>query len=149
MVIDVEGDVFKAKEDLLIHGCNCFNTMNSGVAKQVKLLYPGAWEEDQKTIKGDKFKLGTFTVWSGKHNYYNQTIVVVNLYTQYRYGRDKMYADYDAIRVGLENVHEIFPLQTIALPMIGAGLAGGDWKIINDIINDVFKNQELIKIYKW
>ena len=144
----IEGDVFKATQDVLIHGANCFNTFGSGVAKQVKLLYPGAWEEDQKTIKGDESKLGTFTVWAGTHSYYDQTLFVVNLYTQYRYGTDKMYVDYDAVRTGLENVYETFPFQTIAMPMIGAGLAGGDWNIINDNINEVFKEQELV-IYKW
>ena len=47
--------------DVVIHGCNCFNTTGAGVAKQIKLQYPEAYQADKLTIKGDKGKLGSYT----------------------------------------------------------------------------------------
>jgi len=35
-IINYGADIFTFKSDVLIHGCNCFNTMGSGVAKQIK-----------------------------------------------------------------------------------------------------------------
>ena len=65
--------------DVLIHGCNCMNTMGAGIAKQIK-RFPEAYAVDKKTIKGSKDKLGTCTMSlvqlkNGKHFF-------VNAYTQ-------------------------------------------------------------------
>lgn len=150
MIEEIQGDVFKAEEDVLIHGCNCKNNMGSGVARRVRELYPEAWQVDQDTLRGDKNKLGTFTFWTGKHIYYDQNITIVNLYSQYDYGRKKVYADYDAIRKGLKEVEFVFRGKSFAMPRIGAGLAHGDWTIIKKIIEEVFtghKKNELVRIY--
>lgn len=143
---ELRGDVFKAKEDILIHGCNCFCKMGSGVAKTVREIYPEAWEADQKTIRGDESKLGTYTFWGGRHYYYNQPITVINLYSQYNYNRRKINADYDAIEKGLKKLAFVCNGSSIAMPRIGAGLAGGDWDIIKKIINDAF-GEQIVKVY--
>jgi O-acetyl-ADP-ribose deacetylase (regulator of RNase III) len=150
MLEEIQGDVFKAKEQILIHGCNCHNAMGSGVAKTIRKIYPGAWLEDQKTLWGDKNKLGTFTSWSGKHYYYDQDITVINLYSQYKYGHTEVYADYKAILDGLKQVEFVYRGASFAMPRIGAGLARGDWAKIKDIIKVVFtgyKANEIVRIY--
>ena len=58
-------------------------------------------------------------------------------YTQYAYGRNKVNVDYDAISKVFELINKDFANHiNIGIPMIGAGLAGGDWNIISDIINE-------------
>lgn len=150
MIEEIKGDVFKAKESVLIHGCNCFCTMGAGIAKRIKELYPKVYEADQMTKKGDKNKLGTFNFWIGKHYYYDQRITVINLYSQYEYGSKGLYADYDAIRKGLESIEFAFRGLSFAMPKIGAGLAGGKWATIKKIIEDSFigyKKNEVVRIY--
>lgn len=147
MIKEIQGDVFKAKEDLLIHGCNCFRAMGAGIAKGIRELYHGAWFEDQKSLWGDKIKLGNYTFWTGQHYYYPQNITVINIYTQYKYGHTEVYADYNAITNGLLQVKDNFPNKSIAMPRIGAGLARGDWNVIFRIINDVFTDDRDVKIY--
>ena len=41
---------------------------------------------------------------------------------------------YDAIRDVMFKINETFFGKRIGIPMIGAGLAGGDWNIIKNII---------------
>lgn len=150
MIEEIQGDVFKSKEKVLIHGCNCFCNWGAGVAKRMRELYPQAYEMDLISQRGDKNKLGHFTWWTGVHHYYDQQIVVVNLYSQYMYGRDKVHADYKAIQEGLEEIEFVWRGSTFAMPKIGAGLAGGDWNKIKDIITDVFigyKKNEIVKVY--
>ena len=147
MIEEIKGDVFKAKEDIIIHGCNCYCTWGAGVAKTMLKLYPHAFEKDSLTNRGDKNKLGDFSYWQGKHYYYDQNITVVNLYSQYKYGHTEIYADYDAIKEVLETVEYVFRGYSIAMPKIGAGLAGGDWATIKKIIEDVFNKNELVRIY--
>jgi len=67
-------------------------------------------------------------------------LIVVNAYTQYLYGRnhadgDKSPVDYAAIEMCMKKINHLFKGKHIGLPKIGAGLAGGDWNRIENIIN--------------
>lgn len=44
--------------------------------------------------------------------------------------------DYYALRCVFEKIKEGFPDKRIGFPMIGAGLAGGDWSKIKEIIKE-------------
>ena len=146
MIKYIKGDLFLGKEDIIVHGCNCFCTFGAGIAYQLKKLYPEAFQIDQQTIKGDRLKLGTYTQWNGKHYLYpERNIIIINAYTQYYYANEGLKPfDYQAFLIILDKLKENFKDKTIAMPKIGAGLAGGDWKIIEKMINDVFEEKEII-----
>lgn len=128
--------------DVIIHGANCFNTMRAGIAKQIASAFREAYLVDLKTLCGDVRKLGNFS--SAKVKLKDKNLLIVNAYTQYRYGRDRRHVDYDAVRSVFhalgkqfrkwqdETTHRI----QIGYPMIGAGLAGGDFNIIAKIIDE-------------
>lgn len=144
MQIEITGDLVELAKtneiDVIIHGCNCFNNMGAGIAKQIAKEFPLASKIDSLTTHGDKNKLGSITT-----SYIDEyDLTVVNAYTQYAYGGGKINADYDAIKKCFDTIAEVLGVtgETIAYPKIGAGLAGGDWKIINDIINESLKNVE-------
>lgn len=142
----------QGKFDVIVHGCNCLCTMGSGIAKQIKDRYPKAYLTDQMTEKGDMDKLGKFTqaYISGfrqnkdknlKSWHYNFTII--NAYTQYGFHpREKVNADYTAIANVFKQIKMLYDMNPqapcrIGIPKIGAGLAGGDWAIIENIIDDI------------
>ncbi len=151
MITEIEGDVFYSKDNILIHGCNCYGVMGAGVARIVRKFYPLAFVEDKKTGKGDSSKLGRYTHSKQKHHYYpEQDIIVINAYTQYGYSwnsYNSQVVDYHAIRTVMTSIEKDFPEKSISMPRIGAGLAGGNWKIISDIINDVFKEHNITVFY--
>jgi len=132
----IKGDlVVLAKEgkfDVISHGCNCFCNFGAGIAKSIKQNFPQAYAADLKTCKGNKKKLGSCSV----AEIDGLDLTVVNSYTQFRYGRDKMHVDYKAVRKCMKLIAECFPRSRIGLPKIGAGLAGGDWNIILGIIEE-------------
>ena len=139
----VNGDLIDlAKQghfDVILHGCNCFCTMGRGIALAVKNEFPAAYEADRSTQKGDRSKLGSYSradIFSNKH-----PLTVVNAYTQFDYKGPGVKADYDAIRAVMTKVKEDFSGQRIGYPLIGAGLAGGDWNIIESIIREELKNE--------
>jgi len=129
----IKGDLIKlaieGEFDVIVHGCNCHCTMGSGIAKQIRKEFPGAYNIDQQTNKGDIDKLGEVTIW------FDTNVTVVNAYTQYNYGgRGVKYADYDAIKNCMKKIKTEFTGKRIGLPLIGCGLAGGDWKVVSEII---------------
>ncbi|MCH8553217.1 MAG: macro domain-containing protein [Natronospirillum sp.] len=118
---------------VIVHGCNCFNTWGAGLARQMRQQFPDAYAADLATLRGDSAKLGTYS-WA-RCPVPGGSVVVVNAYTQYRYGRDRRHADYDAIGSVFTSIASHFGQYSIAYPMIGAGLAGGEWSIIEPIID--------------
>ena len=137
-IVYKKGDVLESDERVIVHGCNCFNTMGSGIARQIKKKFPTAYAVDQKTVRGDESKLGTFT-YALCGDKLADPIFVVNAYTQCRYGRDKVYVEYGAIETVFVRICEWFPHKVIALPKIGCGLAGGDWEVVSEILERVAK----------
>ena len=135
----IDGDLIdlarNGKFDVIVHGCNCHCQMGAGIAKQIRSECKEAYLADRVTIPGDKSKLGTITVatiepTSPEH----KPFIVVNAYTQYNYTREGVAADYDAIRSAMKLIQIKFHGKSIGLPLIGAGLAGGDWNVIERII---------------
>jgi O-acetyl-ADP-ribose deacetylase (regulator of RNase III) len=122
--------------DIIVHGCNCFCTMGAGIAKQIKQSYPDVYKKDLLTAKGDINKLGTYTYAEQKKQKY-----IINAYTQYKYFGEKN-IDYSAIKNVFEKINTDFCGKIIGIPKIGAGLAGGDWEIIETIIDSIFNNDD-------
>lgn len=140
MIRYIDGDLVRdaANYDVIAHCCNCFCTMGAGIAPQIKHKFPEAYTADCETQSGDESKLGTITYTE------NTTPIVVNLYGQFDYtGRrsGKMDLDYDALRSALKAMREKFTGKTFGLPMIGAGLAGGDWNVIESIIEEEMRGE--------
>ena len=153
----VQGDLIElavqGKFDIIVHGCNCFNTMGSGIAKQIKSVFPKAYAADQLTNKGDKSKLGTYTYFKHTAKDLETDLTIINAYIQYNYlPRDVRNADYDAIKKVFKDIYKQFSYEGnhIAYPKIGAGLAGGNWNIISQIINEQLKDMEhtYVEYYK-
>lgn len=142
MIKYVQGDLFDTEADIIAHGCNAQGVMGSGVAKQVRTLYPAAYLEYRRWHEDYGLELGS-VIWcntKGKH--------IANCITQEYYGRDgQRYVDYNAIQECMKKIH-IYSLAgdelSIAMPKIGSALGGGDWTIIEQIINNEFKTKEVL-----
>ncbi len=120
--------------DVVVHGCNCFNSMGAGIARAIRDAFPEAAAADAATAPGDRAKLGTITaatVRRGAHE-----ITVVNAYTQYHYHGEGRLVDYEALRAVMRAVKQRFAGRRIGYPKIGAGLARGDWDVIAAIIDE-------------
>lgn len=142
------GDLLESDVQVIIHQCNCFHTFGSGLAKQIKEKYPTAYEADLKTKFADKYKLGTFSY--SKQN----GKIIVNLYSQFRYGNEGNYTDYESLEDGLYDIFywcKINGIKKIGIPyLIGCGLAGGDERIVMKICEKISKqfNDIKLQIYK-
>jgi O-acetyl-ADP-ribose deacetylase (regulator of RNase III) len=146
----------KGRFDVIVHGCNCMCTMGAGIAKQIKLHFPKAWEVDKRTKRGDKSKLGNYTkadiilqIPDGK-GYKNQDLVVINAYTQYDYKwhNNEPPVDLMAIEEVFTKINYDFKGKKVGIPLIGSGLAGGDWDLIQSIIERVTPDIDLT-IVEW
>lgn len=132
----IKGDLIQlaidGEFDVIVHGCNCFNTMGAGIAKQIKATFPQAYNSDLQTEKGLKEKLGTISFAEVETK--NGQLIIVNAYTQFHWKGIGKKVDYEAVKNCFKQIKKSFSGKKIGYPAIGAGLAGGDWNIISEII---------------
>jgi O-acetyl-ADP-ribose deacetylase (regulator of RNase III) len=124
--------------------------MKSGVAKLIAETFPEARAADDATLKGSMSKLGDYSRCS-----YDTAVsqdcagqlTIINLYSQYNYSRNVQETRYTDLRMGLHKVaqNECHNKHlVIGMPKIGAGLGGGDWSIISEIIEEELKDFNVI-----
>lgn len=133
MINYIKGDLLKAPQKVLAHGANAFGAMGSGVAKVIRAKWPNVYEIYNLRYKTFGLELGDIipvATYDGK--------IVVNCITQQNAGHDgKQYVDYDSIATCMEKINNRvidWEVSEVAMPRIGAGLGGGDWDRIEDII---------------
>lgn len=140
----VEGDLLLLAQqghfDVIIHGCNCFHTMGGGIAYAVKSLFPEAYEADLETVRGAQDKLGTLSVAEVVRG--EVKFLVVNAYTQFGFGGNRVNVDYAAVRQAMAEVKRRFSGMRTGYPKIGSGLAGGDWDTISKIIDEELLDED-------
>jgi len=131
--------------DIIGHGANAFCRMGSGFVVPLIKAFPGVIKADCSTIAGDRTKMGTYT----EHVETivgplttTRELVILNCYTQYTTWDPNDMFDYDALKKVLiaikQNFADWFKNDArIGFPLIGAGLARGDWKKIKQIFAEV------------
>ena len=154
-IIYKQGNLLECEEKIIVHGCNAQGVMGAGVAKAIKENYPLAWEAYRghyylRHRIGTRFKLGSI-IWANCGNK-----LIGNAITQEYYGGGKkQYCSYEAIIKCMIRINHFLdaPLRKgqyekiVAMPKIGAGLAGGDWNIIEKIIEDELTDVQPVVYY--
>lgn len=114
----------ESPERLLIHVCNNKGVMGAGIAKEIKERIPEAFN-----VYKEEMRLG-YVSYGGQ---------VCNMVAQDGYGRDRRYLNYGALSQCLYNVkmdinYYNFDAEIVAPYMMGAGLAGGDWDVVIEMV---------------
>lgn len=142
MIEHIKGNLLDfPKCNVIAHGCNIHNTFGAGIALQIKEEYPLAYEADCEAAKAGKNQLGTVSqavLPNGKR--------ILNLYQQTLKSDGTRALDYEAfysaleqVKIVLEKAHAQGRIYTLGLPYkIGCGLAGGSWKVVYAMIEDLF-----------
>jgi O-acetyl-ADP-ribose deacetylase (regulator of RNase III) len=120
-------DLAEAGEfDVVVQGCNCFNTMGGGIAREIRQRYPEVAYADSKTERGDYHKLGNWTSEVVVRKNGTVEFDIVNAYTQYNMSTGEDVFEYAAFELILRKLHHVYGNKRIGFPYIGMGLAGGD-----------------------
>ena len=130
-------DLAEAGEfDIVVQGCNCFNTMGGGIAREIRERYPVVASVDMETVRGDYTKLGNWTQCDAGEN---NRFTIINAYTQYNMSQGTDVFEYTAFQLILEKLIYVYGEKRIGLPYIGQGLAGGNPEWIMPMIEDFAK----------
>lgn len=130
----VKGDLLASDLKVIAHGTNTRGVMGSGIARQIRDRWPNVYEAYLRLHQEQGLVLGTIQPVATPDGR-----IVVNCMTQESFGRDgARYVSYAAIESCIHSLNAVATehgVTEIGLPQIGAGLGGGDWRLIEGIIN--------------
>jgi len=138
----INQNIFDGGWNGMVHCANLYHTFGAGIAKQIKIKYPSAYQADCETPKGSEKKLGTYS------SSYENDKTIYNLYGQVGIGNDgdplKRNCQYDHIHDAMWLVCEHIVDTKGNSPYIlgipykmASDRAGGSWRIIEAILSDI------------
>lgn len=152
MIQEKQGNVLDIPAGVIVHGCNSYGIMKSGIAKEIHERFPEAYQVYRNEFiecvdQGlPGLPLGSFTIY-----WVNENKIIVNAVTQEKFGRDPnvVYVDYQALGTAFESlvfgpisvlIGDVYRKHGIHFPLIGCGLANGDWNIVGPLIDEIVPN---------
>ncbi len=147
-MITVRGNVLDAFEKdgpvVILQQVNCQGVMGSGVAKAIRDKYPQVYTQYSWMIENSDPRQPSSQLLGNRQMIeVEKNKFVVNLFAQDFFGRDgRQYTNYEALRQSLMNLKYGLDArgltdENVHHPMIGAGLGGGDWEVIQPIIENI------------
>jgi len=154
MITQKTGNLIYSKDNdgFIVHGCNAQGVMGGGIALTIKQRWPAVYKDyhyaKMQSITNE-LKMGSIIPVP-----LDDTRVVINAITQryysgHPYAPDGCQVDYEALQKCFEQINDL-PNQyphikpILHFPSIGAGLGGGDWDAISEIIDSTVTNLEKI-----
>ncbi len=122
------------EEKIFAHGCNSKGVMGAGFAWQVRARFPEAYDYYRTTYLTVGLQMGEI------YDYVENGKTVIHCITQDTFGRSGVHVSYEAVESCFGQINDKYHGHTVAMPMIGAGLAGGDWKKIEEILDNCSTN---------
>ena len=128
----VTGNIFDSKCDALVNPVNCVGVMGAGLAKQFKIKYPQNFT--YYTIECDKYNYKSGDIISSsvekdKH--------IINLATKRHWKNNSTLSDIILGLTALKTYLFLNRLSSCAIPAIGCGLGGLQWKDVKKLIVDM------------
>ncbi len=119
------GDVLRADERVVAHGCNTRGVMGAGIAKQVRDMHPNVYRQYVDAVQSLDFVLGTAQLlYRGDDA---PGALIFNLGTQNAPGPN---ATLWAVYLSFANLAEMSKrcgIDRVAIPRIGCGIGGLIW----------------------
>lgn len=126
------GDILDAKTEALVNTVNCVGIMGRGIALQFKNHFPDNFKAYAAACKNHEVRPGRMFVFPT--GLMNDPKFIINFPTKRHWRGKSRIEDIDSGLVALRQEIESRGIRSIAIPPLGAGLGGLDWKQVRSRI---------------
>ena len=132
------GNILDVKQGLIVHQVNAQGVMGSGIALLLRNKWPAVWEEYHKVVKQNQPDKGLSYMGHVIYVQVEPGLWVANVVGQQFYGSAGNYTSYEALEMAFHSINNFASNNELDVhyPLIGCGLAGGDWTRVSQIISD-------------
>lgn len=142
-------DLLSITSGIIAHGCNAVGVMGAGVARAIKDRYPECFEKyvdtlgtiiSKTNINDGETVLGNVIWWeaTGHCDHVGIEVIIANAIIQDGFYKERN-TNYEAVDEAFDHIFEVAAVigkTEIHIPLIGAGIGGGCWAVIEQIILD-------------
>ena len=139
-----QGDILKADAQALVNTVNCVGVMGRGIALQFKKKFPDNFSAYKKACDANELKLGQVFIYDMGQMFNPRYIV--NFPTKGHWRSKSKLADVEAGLVELVKEVEARKIKSIAIPPLGCGLGGLNWKDVRPLIESAFEKLVDVKV---
>lgn len=132
----IHRNILEICEGVIVHQVNNKRVMGAGLAKQIRNKYPQHYNDYLK----HPLRLGSCVSTTLRN------LTIVGIVAQDGYGRDRRYTDYAAFEECLKLLAKAHQAPIYIPYNIGCGLAGGDWSIISQLIEQYLPTATICKL---
>lgn len=128
------GDILTEDVEALVNTVNCVGVMGRGVALQFKNAFPENFDEYAKACKHRAIRPGRMFVF--ETGQLTNPRYIINFPTKRHWRGKSRIEDIEAGLVDLQKVIREKDIRSIAIPPLGSGLGGLDWREVRPRIKD-------------
>ena len=145
MIEFTTGDIIKADTECLVNTVNCVGIMGRGVALEFKKNYPDNFKsyveacKRQEVLPGQMFVYDTEKLLNPRY--------IINFPTKRHWRGKTRMEDIESGLVSLVEVIKAKNIRSIAIPSLGCGLGGLDWKEVKPRIISALDALEDVQVF--
>ena len=144
MITFKQGDLFQDGAQALVNPVNCVGAMGKGIALQFKEKFPDNFKEYAQACWRSRVGPGRMFVFDTyrpqAHRY------IINFPTKRHWRDSSRIEDIEAGTIALAGEIRDRRIKSIAIPALGSGLGGLDWKRVRAILESGLRGLEDVRI---
>lgn len=143
----IRGNIFDSKCEAWVNPVNCMGAMGAGLALKFKEKFPGNYRHFNKACRGCNILPGTIVKYNTDKE---EPEYILNLTTKDHW---ENYSKLEYIISGMKaliQAIQFYDIESIAIPALGCGLGGLQWRDVKPIIENAFTdmNDLIVEIYE-
>ncbi len=138
------GNLLEIDVDALVNTVNCVGYMGKGIALQFKKAFPENFKAYSKACRAKQVKLGEMFVFKNK-SLLNPKYII-NFPTKRHWREKSKIEDIEAGLTALSEKIRSLEIRSIAIPPLGCGLGGLDWKVVRPKIENAMSTFKDVQI---
>jgi len=137
MIKSTKGNLLEAKVDALVNTVNCVGVMGKGIALQFKQAFPDNYIEYENACKKGQVRIGRMFIYKRNDMFYPKYII--SFPTKRHWKAKSRLEDIEMELEDLTRQIKDLNIKSIAVPPLGSGLGGLDWKDVKVRIVKAFE----------
>ncbi|HOS93495.1 MAG TPA: macro domain-containing protein [Armatimonadota bacterium] len=144
MIEEARGNLLQADVEALVNTVNCVGYMGRGIALQFRQAFPANYEAYVKACRAGEVQPGRVLVYETDALMGPRYIINVPTKRHWR-GRSR----YDDVEAGLSALAQVVRergIRSVAVPPLGCGLGGLDWRRVRSMIQRAFAELPEVRV---
>jgi O-acetyl-ADP-ribose deacetylase (regulator of RNase III) len=145
MIELVHGDLLAAPVEALVNAVNTVGVMGKGIALQFRQKYPDMFVAYEAACRAGTVRIGHMRTFDRGPSAENARSII-NFPTKRHWCEPSRLADVESGLIAFTETVQRLEIRSLAVPPLGCGLGGLDWREVQPRIESAFANLEDVRV---